>query len=202
MDPLQLFLFVNVFIVGALTALALQYAYAHFRPHKHKDDGPHPAKQTVSLSPAMREHLIEQAQTNFQAVLNRSATELGHNLKDTTIELNKELEKLGDQIINDEMKRYQADLEKLRQAAEATISGAQDQIDSHQTDLKAKLAEEIATEKERMIKQIDTKLADAVMSFLMETLQHNVDLGAQTPYLTAMLEEHKAELTKGVSDEA
>jgi hypothetical protein len=201
MDPLQLFLSINIFIIGALTALALQYAYAHFKPHQPKEH-PHPIKQTVSLSPAMREHLIQQAQTNFQSVLNRSANELGHDLKSTTIELNKELEKLGDQIINDEMKRYQADLEKLRQAAEATISGAETEIATHQTDLKAKLAEEIALEKERMIKQIDTKLADGVMSFLMETLQHNIDLGTQSPYLIAMLEEHKAELAKGISSEA
>jgi hypothetical protein len=48
---------------------------------------------------------------------------------------------------------------------------------------------------------MDTKLADAVTSFLMETLQHNVDLGAQSAYLTAMLDEHKDELVKGVKHE-
>lgn len=202
MDPLQVFLFINVFIAGAATSLALQYAHAHFKPHAHKEASLHSARQTVELSPAMREHLLRQAETNFQAVLNRSATELGHNLKDTTEELNKELEKLGDQIINDEMKRYQADLEKLRQAAEATISGAGAEISNHQADLKAKLAEEIAAEKQRLMQRIDTKLADGVMSFLMETLQHNVDLGAQIAYLTAMLDEHKAELSKGIADEA
>jgi hypothetical protein len=45
-------------------------------------------------------------------------------------------------------------------------------------------------------------LADAVASFLIETMQHNVDLGAQSTYLTTMLEEHKTELTKGIIDEA
>jgi hypothetical protein len=33
-------------------------------------------------------------------------------------------------------------------------------------------------------------------------MQHNVDLGAQSTYLTTMLEEHKTELTKGIIDEA
>lgn len=202
MDPLQIFLFANIFIIGALTALALQYAYAHFRPHQHKDEKPRAATQSVHLPPAMREHLLEQSKINFQAVLNRSANELGHDLQATTAQLNKELEKLGDQIIKDETQRYHANLDQLRTAAEKTISGAQEEIAGHQTDLKAKLAEEMAAEKQRLIQQIDTKLADAVMSFLMETLQHNVDLGAQSAYLTSMLEEHKAELTKGISDEA
>jgi Skp family chaperone for outer membrane proteins len=200
MDFLQIFLFVNVFIVGAVIALAVQHAYAHFKPHTVEK--PHPANDTAKLSPAMREHLIDQAKTNFQAVLNRSATDFGHELQATSAELNKTLEKLGTEIINDEMKRYHANLDQLRSAAETTISSAQNDISQHQTDLKAKLAEEIAAEKEQLIKQIDTKLADAVMSFLMETLQHNVDLGAQSAYLTALLEEHKSEFTKGISNEA
>jgi hypothetical protein len=58
----------------------------------------------------------------------------------------------------------------------------------------------VAAEKQKMIELMDTKLADAVGSFLVETLQHNIDLGAQTAYLTAQLEEHKAELVKGVSE--
>ena len=57
-------------------------------------------------------------------------------------------------------------------------------------------------EKQRLLQQIDTKLADAVASFLMETLQHNVDLGAQSAYLTAMLEEHKTDFAKELSDES
>ena len=64
------------------------------------------------------------------------------------------------------------------------------------------MTEEITNEKEKLIQQIDTRLADAVTSFLIETLGHNVDLGAQNKYLIEMLEEHKPELIKGVKDEA
>ena len=61
--------------------------------------------------------------------------------------------------------------------------------------------QELAAEKEQLAKLMDTKLADAVASFLMETLPHNVDLGAQSAYLTSMLEEHKAELVREVAGE-
>mgnify|MGYP003296595883 CR=1 FL=1 len=71
-----------------------------------------------------------------------------------------------------------------------------------QDSLIAKMKEDVAAEKARLIAQIDTKLADATVSFLLETLQHNVDLGAQTAYLTGVLEEHKDEFKKEVSDEA
>ena len=72
----------------------------------------------------------------------------------------------------------------------------------HQAELKAKMATEIEAEKQQLIKQTDTKLADAVASFLTETLGRNIDLGNQTEYLVSLLEEHKAEFIKEVGDEA
>jgi phenylpyruvate tautomerase PptA (4-oxalocrotonate tautomerase family) len=68
--------------------------------------------------------------------------------------------------------------------------------------MQARLAEELANEKQRLAQLLDTKLADAVASFLVETLGKEVDLGAQAAYLTSMLEAHKDELIKGVTDEA
>lgn len=210
---LQIFLLVNIFLIGAFTATAIRHAYAHFRP-QHGGEKPHPAaKQAVRLSPEVKEHLLQSAQINFQATLEHSVAELERDLKSTVSQLNGRLEKLGTEIVSDEMKRYRMDLDQLRKQTEANISGAQTEITEHQVDLKskidqrrvkleAKLVEEIAAEKQLLIQQIDTKLADAVASFLTETLQHNVDLGSQNAYLIAMLEEHKDELRKGIADES
>ncbi len=211
---LQTFLLVNVFLIGAIFATAIRHAYAHFKPQPHEEvEKPHrPVAQVVHLPPEVKEHLLQTAQTNFQSVLNHSAAELEHDLKSIVTQLNGRLEKLGSEIVGDEMRRYRMDLDQLRSQTEANISGAQTEINQHQTDLKskidqrrveleAKLIEEIAAEKQALIQQLDTKLADAVASFLTETLGHNVDLGAQNAYLMAMLEEHKIELVKGINDE-
>lgn len=210
---LQLFLFINVFLIGVLATIAIRHAYAHFRPHPSEPSKPRAVAQVVHLPPATKERLLHASEANFQAVLARSATQLDHNLQATASQLNKQLEKLGNEIISDEMTRYRASLDELRARTELTIGSAQSEIVRHQAELKAKLAErqaeleaklmeEIKVEKQQLLQQIDTKLADAVASFLLETLQHNVDLGAQSTYLTAMLNEHKAELTKGIIDEA
>lgn len=210
---LQIFLLLNVFLIGALTAVAVRHAYAHFRPAHHDDEKPHKPAPNTHLPPAVREQLLHAAKANFQVVLERSANQLQRDLDTTAGQLNKQLEKLGTKIIADETERYHATLELLRKQAETTINGAQSEVSQHQSDLQAKLAEhqakveaeltaKMTAEHERLMQQIDTKLADAVSSFLVETLQHNVDLGAQSTYLTAMLEEHKDELTKGVKDEA
>jgi len=199
---LQLFLLLNVFLIGVLATVAVRHAYAHFRPPLHEAYKTHPAKQVVHLPPEVREHLLEAAQANFQNVLDHSARELQHDLETTSTQLNKQLEKIGSAIVGNEMERYQMELEQLRKQAEAAIGGAQIGITEHQTELKAKLAEEMVAEQQRLVQQIDTKLADSVASFLTEILQHNIDLGAQTPYLLAMLEAHKTDLKKEVTGEA
>ncbi len=206
---LQVLLIINVFIMGSLVTIAVRHAYAHFRPDAHEPEKPHQIVQPVRLPPEVKERLLKVAQTNFQTILDRSATELQRDLKTTTEQLNKHLAKLGTDIISDEMNRYHNDLEQLRKQAETTLVSAQTDITEHQAELKAKLAERqteledqlvenIKIEQQQITKDIDTKLADAMASFLLETLQHNVDLGAQSAYLTATLEEHKAEFTKGV----
>lgn len=219
---LQLFLLLNVFLIGVLTAISVRHAYAHFRPQHHEPEKPQPRHQVVHLPPATRERLLHESETKFQAVLDRSAAELQHDLQSTTTQLNKQLTSLGSAIANEEMRRYRASLDQLREQTETAIGGAQAEISDHQKELKDRLAkkqaeleaklaerqaeleskmnEELEIEKQRLLSQIDTKLADAVASFLMESLQHEVDLGAQNKYLLAMLEEHKEDFKREISN--
>lgn len=198
---LQIFLFVNIFLIGVLLTIAIQHAYAHFRPHE-PEHAHGPAPPQVKLSPAVREKLLEKAATRFQHVLDQAARELQGDLEHTKSELNQRVEHLGGDIVGKEMERYQAELQELRAKAEAAIGGAQAEITAHQEELKAQMAADIEAEKQKLLAQIDTKLADAVASFLTESLQHNVDLGAQAEYLTGLLDEHKADFAGQLKDEA
>lgn len=210
---LQIFLLVNVFLIGALAAVAVRHALAHFKPHTHDAEKARPAHPIVQLSPAVKERLIKDAEVKLQAVLDRSVTQLERSLTETSGRLDRQLERMGSKIISDEMARYNKALDELQARTQISISGAQAEITQHQDDLKAKLAErqaeleakladDMAVEKARLIAELDTKLGDAVTSFLLETMAHEVDLGAQNAYLIKMLNEHKDEITKGVKDEA
>ena len=210
---LQIFLITNVLIIGALTVIAIRHMIAHFRPQPEEHHPLHNPENAAKLPRDVKEHLLKTAQINFQNILDHSAVELQKDLRVTGIQLNKRLDKLGLQMINDEMRLYHTTLEELRTQAEANIMSAQKEIDSHQADIKDQLSKrqaeledkmklEIAEEKKLVMQQLDTKLADAVASFLTETLGHDVDLGAQGAYLTSMLDEHKKEIIKGVVDEA
>lgn len=199
---LQLFLLLDVFLMGMLAATAVRHAYAHFRPAQHEPEQSSSQAADGHLPPAVKEHLLQASQAHFKAVLDRAAVELQHDLGNTGVQINNLLGQLATEIVGDELERYRAELIQLRKQAEADMGGIRTEIAGHQAELKAKLAQEMAAEKQWLIQQIDTRLADAVGSFLVETLQHNIDLGAQSSYLIAMLEEHKADFVKGVVDEA
>ncbi len=218
MTALQIFLLINAFLIGVAVTLAIHFWLAHRHAQK-------PTKQqAVPLPAATREKLVKQAEENFQGIVNRSALQLQHDLGATGSQLNKLLEKFGTEVLDDEMKLFRSNVADIRAATQSALAGAQDEITTQQTailqslatrqtELDAKLAARqtelegqleagLAEEKARLTEQLQHKLNDAVLAFLLEALGHEADLGAQADYLIATLDANKEQLIKGVNGEA
>ena len=200
---LVIFLLVDVLLIGIFAPYVVRHARAHFW-HKAQESTAKPRTQMQNghLPPSVREQLLEDAQKNFQRVLNTSAKELQQDLEVTAGDIHKLVEKMGTEAVASELENYRTRLAELQKKTEEDMAGMRDTIAAQQEELKAKVAADIEAEKQRLLAQIDGRLADAVTSFLLDTLQHEVDLGAQQKYLVKMLEEHKEEFAKEVKDEA
>jgi hypothetical protein len=201
---LVIFLLVDVLMIGIFAPMAIRHAQAHFWHKKQEGTGgtkQHGAVQNGHLPPSIREHLLEEAQRNFQHVLDTSAKELQQDLAGTTLEIHKLVEKMGTEAVASELENYRTRLAELQKKTEEDMAGMRETIAAQQEELKAKVAADIQAEKQRLLSQIDTRLGDAVTSFLLDAMQYEVDLGAQGPYLTKLLEAHKDEFKKEVSDE-
>lgn len=100
---------------------------------------------------------------------------------------------------------FEAQLRNLQTDLEGTLLNRNKELDQSLLKKRQKLEEkmnaELDSERQRLLKQIDDRLADAVTSFLADTLGHNVDLGTQAEYLVHMLELHKDEFKKEVAYE-
>jgi uncharacterized protein YaaR (DUF327 family) len=199
---LQIFLFLQVFLIGALSVVAWRHARAHFSHAPHESEQhPTDVAPAVELPQAVKERLLNASQEQFEAAVKNSAAQLKDNLEYTNQQINDLVMRLATEVVSSELERYKEELAALQGQAKADMGSIRTEITKHEDELKAKMAQEIDAEKQRLIKQIDTKLADAVGSFLSETLQHNIDLGSQSAYLVAMLEEHKADFIKEVGNE-
>ncbi|HRJ05983.1 MAG TPA: hypothetical protein PK096_00225 [Candidatus Saccharibacteria bacterium] len=218
MTFLDIFLLLNAFLLGVVIVLAIQYGLAHWRNEKAPK-----AADSAPVPKAVRERIIKQAEENFQGIVNRSALQLQSDLGSTGTQLNKLLEKFGAEVLDDEMKLFRDNVAQIRASTQGSLSGAEDEITKQQTailqslatrqaDLDAKLSQKqtelesqleasFATQKEQLTARLNDKLSDAVNAFLLETLGHEVDLGAQSDYLVSVLEANKEQLIKGVVDE-
>ena len=208
---LELFIYFNLFLAGIATAYAIRYGVVHFRGNKVRETLPTPQSHTEDLSDAARARMMHQAEASFRKIMEHAAGELQYDLKATSDAVSGKLHTVGEQIIDIEMKRYKDSLEQLRHTTESSIGAGAAEVTKHQAELKAALAQrqkeleeilqkDMEAEKARLVADLDKKLAGAVTAFLVETLGHNVDLGAQSTYLTETLEAHKAEMIKELKD--
>lgn len=203
---LQTFLYIQVFILGVLVALAARFAYHAFFKHPTEQSGKQrgvtpQAYIDLDLPSDVKQRLLHESQAQFESAVRNSATHLQHNLDTSSEEINNLIKNLAADVVQNELQRFHKQLGQLEEQTEAEMGSIKSEIAKHQEELKAKLAQDIEIEKKMLIRQIDTKLADAVSSFLLETLQHNVDLGNQNAYLISMLEEHKGDFIKEVGQD-
>lgn len=214
---LQTFIYLNLFLAGAALAIALRYGYEHFvskrDPYVVNGSRKEPGNHTEDLSDMARSHLMHEAEATFKGILENAAGELQDDLKSTADGVTYRLKDLGGEIVELELKRYKESLENIRNTSETSIGLAIAEVTKHQDELKvlltrrqkeleATLGLDMLAEKQRLTAELNKKLSGAVTAFLVETLGHNVDLGAQSTYLTQTLEAHKAELLKEIADES
>ena len=206
---LELFLLTDVFFVGVLVAIAVRHAREHFRGSKASKAAEPPATPasgstitpTEVLTPMMRDQLMRESERHFEASVSGAVAQLQQNLGATASELDQLLRRLGGEIVGNELERYRTELAQLRQQAQTELGTIKSQVDGHKAELEKQVADELAAEKQRLISQIDTKLGDAVSSFLLDALQHNIDMGAQEEYLLQLLETHKDDFKREVEND-
>jgi hypothetical protein len=198
---LQIFIYLQIFIAGVLSSVAFLYARAHSKQVQQPEHEHEPAQIpsiTVDLPHDVRERLVTASQQQFKEILDQSTGKMQQDLGATAGHINNLVLRLASEIVSGELERYREDLSKLHEQAHASMSGISAEVAKHEEEVKAKITQELEAEKQRLLQQIDTRLADAVGSFLVEALGHNVDLGSQSAYLVGLLEEHKGEFAKEV----
>lgn len=154
---------------------------------------------------------LEQAvQSNFQTLLEQASHSFNEDLKGTSQKLNEEVSRLTTGVITNELEQYRTVLSGVREQASKTVQeiqtavdqqrqAAQQQYQQQQLESRTKLDAYMGAERDRLLAELDKRLADIVASYLSEALGENVDLGAQSAYLVKMLEQNKEEFKKDLS---
>ena len=151
---LQIFLYLNVFLIGVLTAVGVRSAIAHFRPSEETAKPAQPGLD-VTIPEKTKEKLLEEATDKLKGIVEQSADEFQHNLHATAAQLNTQLEHLGGEIVSNEMNRYRLSLDELREQAKAAFASAENDVTAHQAELEKALDERR--------KQLEAKMAEEIV---------------------------------------
>jgi DNA repair exonuclease SbcCD ATPase subunit len=170
---LQIFILVNVFLVGVVGTIAVMHYRSHLRPEE-----PTKKKALPMLPLETRQRLIEEAEDDYAKVLHKSAVAFEKDLESTSSHLSEQLAKIGTAIVSDEMERYQTELATMRDETAKKIGTSSAEIETHQTELRAQL-----TERQQIM---DSKLAE-----------HQAELEQKLAERTHELEQEFAELQAG-----
>lgn len=134
---------------------------------------------------------------NTHAQIASHQAELEMDLAKRRGELQKQIEQ-HQSALEHTLLQLQTEIESSLTKRQATF---EQKLGAREAALNADLDQQVAKERELLLKQIDVKLGDAMASFLINSLGTNVDLGAQTPYLLQLLESKKAEFKKEIGDD-
>jgi hypothetical protein len=201
-----------VAMIGLALGAALVWWYAVSRHTAHLTKVVAAAKSVqsplVMASPALSpeptlpelQKEAREAEVRYQQAIQEAVGKFSQDLGATSQLINEQIKRMSVDIISQELEAYRADIDKLRQEAATTLGQVTTAVAEERQKLQQSMEADVEAEKERRLAEFDAKLGEAVSSFLLETLKHNVDLGAQSTYLMATLEEHKAELLAEVKD--
>jgi hypothetical protein len=78
------------------------------------------------------------------------------------------------------------------------FSDLQKQLDERKVQLGVELEAAVRKDREERMDAFNMRLADVVSSYIVETLDKGVDLGAQSAYILHTLEQHKEDIKKDV----
>jgi len=195
-DPLIITIAINIFIFGILIVLGAWFGYEHFSQKKRHSD----TSQKLNLPPSVKKELLSAAEHEYQMILDRSARELQKDLKRTTSALTEKLSEFGTTMIDDEVREYQEVIQELRKNAETSLMDSHQKLSELHQSMTDEMNSQIAEEKRQLLARIDTRLNDALTSHLIEALQFNIDLGAQTDYILKSLEDNKTALKEAIDE--
>jgi hypothetical protein len=145
-----------------------------------------------------REELRNRGRLHFEKILGENAMFLQQDLRLTTSQLNDYMKGEITKELKEAFANYQSAITDAKQLAVESIEKTKTAIDEERKNLVAQLANEVAEEKERRVKQFDERMAQVVNHYVLAAIGNQIDLNDQLEYILADMEAHKAAIIEDI----
>lgn len=197
MEFLQILLAINVLIV----ALCLFWIFSlHAKLHEAMIPKKYEIDADISkvFSKEERASIKQGIEAQLEKVVKKSTKELHSSLASATDDISIKTNDMIAGLIGKEVAAYKNDLENIRSQMLGEAKKLQSNIVAQEKQLKSDLKIAIEHDRQVQLDVLDRRLSDIVSSYIIESLDQNVDLGSQMKYIIDSLEANKNEIKKDI----
>lgn len=149
-----------------------------------------------------REELRNRGRLHFEKIIGENAMFLQQDLRLTTSQLNEYMKQEITRTLQEEFAKYERSIEDAKQLAIESISRTQAAIEQQRGILEEQLHTEVAAEKQRIIKNFETNMADIVNHYVIAAIGNQIDLNDQLEFILGDLEQNKTAILEDVNSGA
>ena len=206
MDKIELILVLGV--IGASTAafiwMALRSTGSASSPKNANDLLTQRAELDIEniFNDEFREELRNRGRLHFEKIIGENAMFLQQDLRLTTSQLN---EYMKDEITNklrEEFAKYEESITDAKQLAVDSITKTQDAIEQQRIMMGQQLQQEIADERQRVIKHFEENMTDIINHYVLEAIGDQIDLNDQLEFILSDLEQNKQAIIQDINSGA
>lgn len=204
-------IWVAVIIIGSLCATTAAFVYLAFQIKKPAGKGSASTDELLARAEAdvehvfndeFREELRNRGRLHFEKIIGENAMFLQQDLRLTTSQLNEYMKTEITAKLQEEFAKYEETITDAKQLAIESISKTQEAIEQQRQLMGQQLAAEMATEKERMVKQFEEHMADIVNHYVLAAIGNQIDLNDQLEYVLQELNENKQDILEDIKSGA
>ncbi len=202
MDLLQFILITGIVVVMLVNISLLAWVPAYLERQLNKRQLTTSKSYDVRIEDAKLLDEIDVDEVNKQLhkqltkVAENTAKRLEESLNNTVDRIASNIDEQTSVQLSQEFEKYEVSLQALRDQSIIEFGKLQKELDKRRGELLDQLDRDIVKEREKRIDAINLRIGDIVAAYIAETLGDQVDLGAQTNYLFAALEQHKDDIKK------
>ena len=201
MDTFQILVLAALGVMTVITVTSLVWVFYLSGALKNRPSPKHyqiAVESSKVFSPEDLVTISKEARESMHVVVDKAAGELSSSLSATIASLTTKTEDMAKITLAQEFEKYQTSLGALRDETIKEFGDLQQQLDKRRQELTEDMEANVLKDREARMEAFNARLGDVVSSYLVETLDKGVDLGAQAGYVVRMLETHKDEIKKDV----
>lgn len=146
-----------------------------------------------------REELRNRGRLHFEKILGENAMFLQQDLRLTTSQLNDYMKEEITRELKEAFANYESAISDAKQLAVESIDKTKTAIDEQRQEMSEQLEKEISEEKARRIQLFDTRMAEIVNRYVLESIGSQIDLSDQLEYILGELEQNKQAIIEDVT---